>query len=160
VLRLSAMLRTILAGVRAPAWPLAAEIELLETLFTLYQLRDPALYRLERHLPDPLPAVDVPPMLLLPLAENAVKHGPAAGHAGSVALRVSVDAAADCLRVTISNPGPFRGPRPGGEGLVMVERRLDLAYEGRAQLALRAVGGETLAELSLPLSGPRSEAPT
>jgi two-component system, LytTR family, sensor histidine kinase AlgZ len=160
VLRLSAMLRTILAGVRAPAWPLRAEIELLETLFTLYQLRDPDLYRLERHLPDPLPAVEVPPMLLLPLAENAVKHGPAAGHAGSVALRISVDEATRCLQVSISNPGTFRGPRPGGEGLVMVERRLALAYEGRARLSLRTAGTETIAELLLPLDGPRAEAAT
>jgi hypothetical protein len=160
VLRLSALLRTILAGVRAPAWPLRAEVELLETLFTLYQLRDPDLFRLERDLPEPLPAVDVPPMLLLPLAENAVKHGPSAGHAGSVALRIRADDAAGVLRVFITNPGPFRGPRPGGEGLLMVQRRLDLAYEGHAQLSLRTEGTSTITELTLPLAGPRAEAAT
>jgi LytS/YehU family sensor histidine kinase len=160
VLQLSAMLRTILAGVRAPAWSLAKEVQLLETLFGLYQLRDPALYRLDRQLPDPIPAVEVPPMLLLPLAENAVKHGPAAGHGGAVALNIRVDAAAQRVLITIQNPGRFTGPRPGGEGLRMVEKRLALAYEGDATLSVTAQGQHTVAALSLPLSGPHGEAGT
>jgi two-component system sensor histidine kinase AlgZ len=160
VLELSAMLRTILAGVRAPAWPLGKELHLLDTLFGLYQLRDPVLYRLDRTLPDPLPVVDVPPMLLLPLAENAVKHGPAAGHGGAVALHVRVDRDAGRVHISISNPGRFAGPRAGGEGLRMVERRLALAYDGDATFAVGAAGDTTLAELSLPLGGPRGEGPT
>ena len=86
VMRLSAMLRTVLAGVRASTWPLAEELALLDTLFELHRLRDPDRVRVTRHLPEPLPDVAVPPMLLLPLAENAVKHGPAAGHAGEIVL--------------------------------------------------------------------------
>jgi two-component system, LytTR family, sensor histidine kinase AlgZ len=160
VLQLSAMLRTILAGVRAPAWPLAHEVQLLETLFGLYQLRDPALYRLDQDLPDPIPAVDVPPMLLLPLAENAVKHGPSAGHGGAVALTIRLDEAAGRVLVSISNPGRFRGPRPGGEGLQMVEKRLALAYEGAATFTVEARGERTVAEVTLPLDGPHSESPT
>jgi two-component system sensor histidine kinase AlgZ len=160
VLQLSAMLRTILAGVRAPAWSLAKEVQLLETLFGLYQLRDPALYRLDRRVPDPIPAVEVPPMLLLPLAENAVKHGPAAGHGGAVALDIRVDADAQRVLITIENPGRFTGPRPGGEGLRMVEKRLALAYEGDATLNVAARGEHTVAALSLPLSGPHGEAGT
>ena len=91
VLQLSSMLRAILAGVRAASWPLATELELLRTLFDLYRLRDADLYRLELQLPEPLPAVEVPPLLLLPLAENAIKHGPAAGHRGPVLLTVTMD---------------------------------------------------------------------
>jgi two-component system, LytTR family, sensor histidine kinase AlgZ len=158
VLRLSSMLRTILAGVRAPAWPLAAELELAATLFELYRLRDPELYRLEQRLPVPLPAVEVPPMLLLPLAENAVKHGPAAGHRGPVVLAVTIDESAGHLLVSLENPGRFKGRRPDGEGLRMVERRLALAYDvgrGEATLTMAAVGDRTVAELLLPLRGPR-----
>ena len=86
MVRLSAMLRTVLAGVRAATWPLAEELALLDTLFELHRLRDPDRVRVTRQLPEPLPDVAVPPMLLLPLAENAVKHGPAAGHAGAIVL--------------------------------------------------------------------------
>ena len=84
VMQLSAMLRTVLAGVRAASWPLAEEIALMDTLFALHRLRDPERVQVTRCLPEPLPDLQVPPMLLLPLAENAVKHGPAAGHRGAI----------------------------------------------------------------------------
>ena len=67
VLRLSAMLRAVLEGVRAPLWPLEKELELVDMLFQLHLLRDKALFSLERALPSPLPKVQVPPMIHLPL---------------------------------------------------------------------------------------------
>ena len=69
-------------GVRARPGRSREELALLDTLFELHRLRDPDRLQLTRRLPEPLPDVAVPPMLLLPLAENAVKHGPAAGHGG------------------------------------------------------------------------------
>jgi len=162
VLQLSSMLRAILAGVRAVSWPLATELELLRTLFDLYRLRDVDLYQLQMQAPAPLPAVEVPPLLLLPLAENAIKHGPAAGHRGPVLLTVTTDESAGRLLLTLDNPGPWQGQRPGGEGLRMVTRRLALAYSDQgaeASLTVAGVGARTVAELSLPLSGPVREAP-
>jgi two-component system, LytTR family, sensor histidine kinase AlgZ len=160
VLQLSAMLRAILAGVRAAGWPLDSELDLLRTLFELYRLRDAELYRLEVHAPTPLPPVAVPPLLLLPLAENAIKHGPAAGHRGPVSLTIAVDEAAGLLLVTLENPGPWNGRRAGGEGLRMVTRRIALAYRGgEASLTIGGAGARTVAELSLPLAGPHEGAP-
>jgi hypothetical protein len=148
-LQLSSMLRVVLAGVRAPAWPLAKELALVDDFFALHRIRDPERFALERDVPDPVPDVEVPPMLLLPLAENAVKHGPGAGHAGPIRLVVQVDG--EDLRVRIENPGAYRGPREGGEGVPMVQKRLAMAYEGHAQLELRDDGGtRTVAELRLP----------
>ena len=60
VVRLSAMLRTVLAGVRASTWPLAEELALLDTLFELHRLRDPDRVRVTRRLPEPLPDVGDP----------------------------------------------------------------------------------------------------
>jgi two-component system, LytTR family, sensor histidine kinase AlgZ len=162
VLQLSSMLRGILAGVRAVSWPLATEMELIRTLFELYRMRDADLYRLELHAPTPLPNVEVPPLLLLPLAENAIKHGPAAGHRGTVSLTVAMDDVEGWLRLTLDNPGPWQGERPGGEGLRMVTRRLALAYpdEGaQASLSMGGAGSRTVAELRLPLAGPVRGAP-
>jgi LytS/YehU family sensor histidine kinase len=147
--------------VRAASWPLATELELMRTLFDLYRLRDADLYQLQLQAPTPLPAVEVPPLLLLPLAENAIKHGPASGHRGAVSLTVTTDEAAGRLLLTLDNPGAWNGHRPGGEGLRMVTRRLALAYtdQAAASLTVGGVGGRTVAELSLPLSGPVREAP-
>ncbi len=152
VLRLSAMLRTILEGVRLPAWPLRRELDLVRDLFDLHAIRDPGRFDC-RVDGDPADAA-LPPLLLLPLAENAIKHGPAAGHRGPV--RVHLSRETDGLSITVDNPGPFAGPRPGGEGLAMVQRRLALAYDGRARLDIGPAPHGTRAVLRLPAGPPPS----
>ena len=44
--------------------------------------------------------------------------------------------------------GPRR--RPGGEGILMVERRIELAYGAGASLSLEGIGELTRATLQLP----------
>jgi hypothetical protein len=157
VLQLSAMLRAVLEGVHAPTWSLREELALVDTLFALHGLRDPARVRLVRRLPDPLPDVAVPPMVLLPLAENAIKHGVGAGHAGEVTLEVQAASGDGNLVVRLDNAGPFTGRRAGGLGLEMVERRLALAYDGRATFRIAAAGTRTVAEVAIPTRPPRRE---
>jgi LytS/YehU family sensor histidine kinase len=149
VLRLSAMLRAVLDGVKAPLWPLEKELELVDMLFELHLLRDKALFSLERQVPSPLPAIQVPPMSLISLAENAMKHGPGAGHRGPVQLTVQEEAGQ--LVFVLENPGPFRGPREGSEGIPSLRRQLELTYGGRAALVVGAAGeGRTRATLRIP----------
>jgi two-component system, LytTR family, sensor histidine kinase AlgZ len=152
VLQLSSMLRTILNGVRTSAWPLAKEIGLVQDFLALYQQRDPELFRMRVDVAPAAQAIPVPPMILLPLVENAIKHGPAAGHRGEIELAAVAEP--EHLRVRIENPGEYQGPRPGSVGLPTVERRLGLAYEGRASLGIHSSGQKTCVELCLPLAGP------
>jgi two-component system sensor histidine kinase AlgZ len=153
VLQLSAMLRALLAGVRAASWPLERELALVRDLFLLHQVRDRGAFSLRWEVADEAGAVPVPPLVLLPLAENAVKHGPAAGHRGEIAVAARLDGAAMVL--SIANPGPYRGPRAGSAGLPTVERRLALAYGGAARLSVTgAEEGRTRVELVLPRQGP------
>ena len=156
VLELSAMLRAVLEGVQLHAWPLREELKLVETLFALHALRDPERVRLERHVPEPLPEIAVPPMVLLPLAENAMKHGVSAGHDGAV--RLDVEQGEEGLVVRLANAGAFGGRRAGGLGLNLVERRLSLAYEGRARFHIASAGTRTVAEVVFPAGvAPRKE---
>jgi hypothetical protein len=149
VLKLSAMLRTLLDGVKESRWPLDRELKLVRDLFELHLLRDAGLFTLEQRVPGELPAISVPPMALLTLAENAVKHGPAAGHRGALCLEIATRDGGTV--VAIENPGPYGGPREGSDGLPTLERRLKLAYDGRARLTIGPTGGErTRAELWLP----------
>jgi signal transduction histidine kinase len=154
VLQLSAILRAVLAGVQERAWPLQRELDLAGQLLALHRLRDPARFAVSVQVASDLPEIPVPPMILLPLIENAVKHGPAAGHAGQLTLDVRlVDAT---VRIEVTNPGAFRGPRAGGEGLSLLQRRLQLSYGAGAALRVHADGEMTVAELFLPSSGPEA----
>ncbi len=148
-LRLSEMLRTVLAATREPAWPLLRELERAQTVLDLHRIRDPERFTLRTEGLDALPAVKVPPMILLPLVENAAKHGPNAGHHGPLVLRVRT--ASGSLLLEVENSGRFDGERDGGEGLQQVRRRLAHAYGGAAVLHLRAEGERTLAVIEIPL---------
>jgi len=149
VLKLSAMLRTVISGVREPTWPLASELEVVRNLFDLHLLRDRELFELSVSAPEPLPELKVPPLSLLTLAENAVKHGPSAGHRGRISLALAVENGA--LHVTLENPGPYKGPRDGSDGLPTLERQLALVYGDRARVAVGPAGeARTKAELWIP----------
>ncbi len=148
ILQLSSMLRTMMTGITTTTWPLEREIELIDALLALHAIRDPSLFTVERDVPDPIPAIEVPPMVLLPLVENAMKHGPLARHRGVV--RFSVSQKDERVLVEIANPGAFAGRRAEGSGLAIVEKRLALAYGALASFSIERDGDRTKASVQLP----------
>ena len=160
ILQLSALLRKVLQGAQAPTWALEDELELAQDLVQLHHLRDPSRFSIGWQVAEGCAGQRVPPLLLLPLVENAMKHGPGAGHRGELSLEV-VEETSGALCITLRNPGPYGGPRLGGQGVDTVQRRISLAYGGTATLALNQVEGPagpcTEAALVLPASGPLEE---
>lgn len=149
IVQLSSMLRTMMGAIHTANWPLAKEIELVDALFTLHLVRDPSAFTVERDVPDPPPDIEVPPMLLLPVAENAMKHGPLARNKGAV--RFSVRSGRSGVAIAISNPGRWSGPREGGSGLPIVKKRLALEYGDAASFVIRAEGEDRCnAEIVIP----------
>jgi two-component system sensor histidine kinase AlgZ len=146
---LAGILRTVLGAIRDPAWPLQREIELCRDVGELHRIRDPERFQIR--IDGEVPAIQVPPMLLLPVIENAMKHGPGAGHRGVVTIGVEV--VKGKARITVINPGPYQGPRPGGEGISMVRQRLELAYGPAAAFDIGAEGDTTRAVVTIPMEG-------
>lgn len=93
----------------------------------------------------PSPSRRVPCFLLQPLVENAVKHGFATAQPPlEVSLRVQ-ETARD-LRIVVTNSGRL-GDGPGGVGLEVLRRRLQLHYPGRHRFRIRQEGGRVVATL-------------
>jgi hypothetical protein len=155
ILRLSEMLRSILEASRLPAWPLAREIALVRMLFELHAVRDPGAFDVVWKT-DALSGVTVPPMILLPVCENAMKHGVRAGHRGTIEVGAARDG--DAVVLWVDNPGRYRGPRPGGEGIASVADRLEAAYSGAATLTIDGEGERTRVSLRLPGERPMEQA--
>ena len=52
----------------------------------------------------------------------------------------------------LENPGPFKGPREGSEGLPSLEKQLALAWGKAASVKVEAAGAErTRATLRIPM---------
>lgn len=149
ILDLSAVLREVMGGVRLSAWPLSRELAIVRQVLDLHGVRDPERFVYEWDVPSGVEHVSIPPLLLLPLVENAVKHGVAKGHTGPVRVHVELGMT---VGVTLSNPGDFDGPRLGGEGLEMVKRRLALAVPNGV-FRIHSTAGRTVASVLLPVQG-------
>jgi signal transduction histidine kinase len=132
---------------------LGAQIDVVRAYLALMHARVPRLQH-AIDVPAPLLAARFPPLMLISLAENAVKHGvePKIGPA-SITVSASEDGGG-FLEVAVADNGVgFSGADAGsGIGLANVRARLQELYGDRAELALRTnAGGGVIAMIRLPL---------
>jgi hypothetical protein len=148
---LTCYLRATLRRSRESEHRLAEELELIEALLAIAAMRlGPRLrYRIE--VDSNLREVRLPPMLLQPLVENAIRHGiePAVGGGE---IRVDAEQLGEelILRVTDDGRG-LTGAAPEGVGLSNVRARLASLYGDQARLSLYSnCAHGVIAELRLP----------
>lgn len=100
-------------------------------------------------------AGDVPPLLLQPLIENALRHDLDC-HDGASDIRLSFGGDGERLTISVSNPaGLGRTTNPGlGLGLRHSRARLQLAYGADATLAAGLAGGRFVVDISMPRHAP------
>jgi len=156
--RLDRYLRMTLGGSRALAHPLSDEFDRLDDYLALMAVRMGDRLRYALKLPDGLRDVSVPPLLLQPLVENAIRHGLEPRVEGG---RIDVRARrqGDRLVIEVSDTGVGLDAAPaaddgGGFGLAQVRERLAAVHGDRARLDLAPSlqdDGGTRATLSVPL---------
>ena len=115
---------------------LEQELRLVRHFLAIEQVRFGARLRVEEQVEPEALACLVPPMLIQPLVENAVKHGIAQLPDGGL-LRVHVRRAASVLQIAIDNDVDTDAPpaRDGaGIGLANVRQRLACAYGHEASI--------------------------
>ncbi|MFZ2651632.1 MAG: histidine kinase [Burkholderiaceae bacterium] len=163
--RLIDYLRATLSASRSHAHALAAEFERVEDFLALMSVRMGERLRTDLRLPAELRELPVPPLLLQPLVENAIKHGLEPSVEGG---RIDVSAQREgqqlCLTVRDTGVGLIRAAAASGDaagaagktafGLSQVRERLHVLYGDRAMLTLEAATdaeGGVLARIKLPL---------
>lgn len=129
--------------------PLEEELEVLQDYAAVEQIRFGDRLRLViEDVPD-LEGVFVPPLLLQPLVENAIKHGD--DGASPFQVEVATHLLADQVAIVVRNPLRASSHHPGtGTGLTNVRRRLSLLYGAEAGLEAGPDGDAWQARVWLP----------
>ncbi len=158
-----AFLRSQVAGPRSLV-PLADELRLVLTFVGVERARMGGRLRLEvACTPESLGTL-VPPMVLQPLVENAIRHGIALRLGGGcICIQARVTGAILHLAVVDDGAGLRRPLAPSGHtgwGLTGIRLRLAALWGAEARLRLLVLpAGGTLAAISLPVaSAPPSDA--
>ena len=150
-LLLGDFLRDSLTLGAAPRIPLAREAALAEQYLAIEHVRFGARLTSRVTVADSAAAIPVPPLILQPLVENAVRHGIATTLDGGV-VEVAVERAGARAVVVIINPrDPDGGRRGTGLGLDIVRRRLAASYGDRAALSAEARPDSYRVTLTVPI---------
>ena len=156
----SQVLRSLVAYLRAavprlnePATTLGQELELVRAYLDLMRMRIPDRLRFELAADDEALNLRCPPMTLLTLVENAVRHGIDPSEDGGL-IEVGIIRKDDHCRIVVRDDGAglTAGQRGLGTGLEALRERLKLVFGSAATLRISAREPRgVLAELEIPL---------
>lgn len=136
--RLARFLRAVVDSQSSTLITLHHEIEICEDYVRLEKLRGKRI--LLEHSPHPLEAAYfVPPLSVVTLVENAVKHGSADG-SGNIRIQIQCrQGELDFVQISVRQAGKVKdlgkGNSPGG--LSLLRQQLEIAYQNRAQFTLK-----------------------
>ena len=153
--RLGELLRALLAIDHRAEVSLREEIDLAEAYVGIEQARLGERLRVRWDVADDLTSAQLPPMLLQPLVENAIRHGVARlPNGGTLEISAARAGGRLVLEVRDDGPDPPAAPetteRAGGLGLDNTRRRLAHLYGSDQSLALTRADGWTRVRVELP----------
>ena len=160
LMRLTALLRGVLRS-EGELTTLGRELELIESYLDIERARFEERLRVRIDVPAALKSLRVPPLLLQPIVENAVKHGIAPQRLGgdvTVTARLeAIDGDVTMLSMVVRDSGAGASDddlhfgRGAGVGLKNVERRLACQYGASATVTIQSAPGMgTTVEIRMP----------
>jgi LytS/YehU family sensor histidine kinase len=149
---LVAYLRAAVPRLKETVTTLGQEIELVRAYLELMSMRIPDRLAFDMHVEDAARGMRCPPMTLLTLVENAVRHGiDPAEDGGKIAIDVRLAEGRCWIRVADSGAGLHASDRGLGTGLAALRERLALIFGEAASLRIRAREPRgVVAELEFP----------
>lgn len=154
---LALLMRNSLTALRTDWVPLDEEITLIQHYLDVVKVRLGERLTYTINLSPEVSEAGIPPLILLTLIENAVRHGiepKPGGGCIDISAGKEQDLHGAWLVLKIADTGMGFSSSVGGSGvgLTNIRERLTLLYGGRADLKLRAnVPDGVIAEIKLPL---------
>jgi len=153
VLQLSDILRYTLYQSEKKEIPLKNEIEIIESYIAIEKIRIPETASVTFNHNEADNCVAIAPLLMLPLIENAFKHGTDSTVEATfieAVLKVENNELTFTCRNNFKETN--RNPSSGGIGLKNIERRLHLLYPNRYQFQYEKKAGIFQVHLSIQLT--------
>jgi signal transduction histidine kinase len=151
--QLGDFLRDSLSVGGASRIPLGREVMLARQYLDVEQVRFGRRLEVTAEVSPEAADVPVPPLILQPLVENAVRHGIATLIDGG-AIVIDARRAGQHAIVVVTNPcDPDRRTRGTGFGLDIVRRRLEAGFGGRAAMVVDAREAFYRVSVTLPVEG-------
>lgn len=152
---LSEFLRRSLAMGERASIALREELDLVRNYLAIEQIRFGARLEVVWEVAEEALPAQLPPLLLQPLAENAIKHG-ISGLMEGGPVRIAVRAEVQRVDIAVENPfDPDQPAKKGlGLGLRQVRQRLQGRFGAKAAVETRVTEGHHKVLLSFPLEVP------
>lgn len=156
VQELSGMMRYLLYDKASMFVPLEKEISFLKNYIELMRLRYTDKLELCTDFPTEPQGVFVPSLLFTQFVENAFKHGVTYTKKSMINMSLKVDEAEGCVLFACRNTVPDTVkasslPSEGGIGIENTKKRLELLYDGKAELSISNADGWYNVELKIPI---------
>ena len=141
VIGLSEILRYMLYEANADVVDLKRDVEIVENYIALEKIRYEERLDLNFSIKGMEPGHSIVPLLILPLVENAFKHG-TSEKIGDAWISMDLQVRNDTLKFKISNSKPDQPAKPDQEknhssiGLANVRKRLEILYPSAHQLRI------------------------
>ncbi len=133
------------------AVPLREELDLAERYLAIEKVRFGDRLRLEWSVDESTLDAKLPPLILQPLVENAVKHGVEPSESGAT-IRISTKRRRDVVILKVTNTVPSgSGARGNGLALNNVRDRLRLLHDLQGNFRYALVDGVFQTRLEIPL---------
>lgn len=156
--KLSRLMRYLLYESEHETAKLGDEIAFMNNYVDLMRLRLNEKVALRVSFPDESTELRIPPLLFIPIIENAFKHGISTRHNSSIDLMMQVEGTGITFRArnSIRQGAPDNDGEYSGIGMENVRKRLDLLFPGTHRFDIRQEEDVFIVEIFLETKGIRS----
>lgn len=149
--KLSEMLRYSLTKNNVNGIPLEEELEMVDNYIALSKIQFENRLQFEKNIDKETEQIQIPPMLIQLLVENAAKHGISnLKEGGKIALATKKNG--EHLFIDVKNSGKLKIAENSTQlGLKNIKQRLKLLYGEKASFSLKEEDNEVVANVKIPL---------
>ena len=154
LLNFSDLFRYALKNTDQATVSLKEELNIVDQYLELLSIQYEDKLKYKINVDDGLEKMELPPMMLQLLVENAVKHGISQFKEGGNIL-IDIEQGAGFMNINVRNTGNLKTSSSLGDklgvGLENIRKRLELIYNGKANLQMKEVNEYVVASIKIPM---------